>query len=107
MGGEGQEARIVDRLVVLVTLHHHLEVVVQAGGGHAAQVRESSAVRPQRRVEVLAGDKAQIFFVVSTTLIPAGIFTSNALGSTGPFITTSSKAKADWISGSPTPVSCR
>ena len=58
--GEGQEARVVDRLVVLVALHHHLEVVVQAGGGHAAQVREGGHVLPQRRVEVLADDEVQV-----------------------------------------------
>src|SRR5205823_12959300 len=60
VGGESQEARVVDRLVVLVTLHHYLEVVVQAGGGHAAQVREGGDVLAQRRLEVLSADEAHI-----------------------------------------------
>src|SRR5436305_15347905 len=58
--GERQEARIVDRLVVLVTLHHDLEVVIQTGRGHSAQVRESGDVLAEGGVEVLAGDEAHI-----------------------------------------------
>ena len=52
--GEGQEAGVVDRLVALVTGHHDLHIVVQAGGGHAAQVLEGPHVLADRGLEVLA-----------------------------------------------------
>ena len=40
VGREGQEASVIDRMIVLPTLHHHLHVVVQADGRRALQMLE-------------------------------------------------------------------
>jgi len=58
--GEGQKAWVVERFAVLVILHDHLEVVVQAGGRHAAQMVEGGDVLPERGVKILTLDKTQI-----------------------------------------------
>ena len=58
--GEGQEPRVVDRLVVFVAGHHDLHVVVQAGGRHSAQVLEGPHVLADRGGEVLILREAQI-----------------------------------------------
>ena len=42
--GEGQKARVVDRLVTVVTGHHDLHVVVQTGAGQTLQVIEGANV---------------------------------------------------------------
>ena len=58
VGSKGQEARVIARLVAVVGGDHDLEVVVQAGGGHAAEVREGADVLTQRRLEILGLDEA-------------------------------------------------
>src|SRR5262249_2001087 len=57
VGGEGEEGVVIDGHVAVVAGDHHLEVVVQAGGGHAAEVLEGAHVLPQGRLEVLASTK--------------------------------------------------
>ena len=58
--GERQEAGVVDRLVALVAGHHDLHIVVETGGGHAAQVREGPHVLADRGLEVLRLREVQV-----------------------------------------------
>jgi len=58
--GEGQELGVVQRPLVAVTQHHHLHVVVRAGGGHAAQMLEGADVFAQGGRQVLCLDETQI-----------------------------------------------
>jgi len=58
--GECQEPRVVHRLVAVVAGHHDLHVVVQARGGHTAQVRKRPHVLADRGREILRLDEPQI-----------------------------------------------
>ena len=60
VGGEGQELRVVEGAVGIVTQHHRLEVVVQADAGDAAQVMEGMHVLAQRRRQIHRLDEAQV-----------------------------------------------
>ena len=60
MGGEGEEAPIVDRLVVLPAIDHDLHRVVQTAVRNAAEVLECPDVLSQRGREVLRLDEAEI-----------------------------------------------
>ena len=58
--GEGQELGVVERTVGVVTQDDHLEVVVQADAGHAAQVMEGAHVLAHRRRQIHRLDEAQV-----------------------------------------------
>ncbi len=58
--GEGQEARIIDRLVVFVPGDHDFHAVVETGRGDTAQVLEGLNVLPLRRLHVLRFDEPQV-----------------------------------------------
>ena len=58
--GEGQETRVVHRLVSVVIRHHDFHVVVQAAGRHASQIFKRPHVLANRRREVLRLDEPQI-----------------------------------------------
>ena len=58
--GEGQEAGVVDRLVVLPARDDDLHVVVQAGGGQTPQMLEGPDVLADRGLEVLPLGKAEV-----------------------------------------------
>jgi hypothetical protein len=58
--GKGQEARIVNRLLSVMTADDDLHIVVQTFCGQPAQMREGSDVLANRRVEVLAFDKMPV-----------------------------------------------
>jgi hypothetical protein len=60
VGGEGQEPRVVQRHVAVVAGHHHLEIVVQAAGRHAAEVGKGMDVLLQGGGEVLGLDETQV-----------------------------------------------
>src|SRR6202035_4630792 len=60
MRGESQETRVVERLTLLPTQHHHLLIVVQTGRRHPSQVLESADVLTHRRLEVHTWHPAHI-----------------------------------------------
>ena len=60
MRGEGQEFGIVERPFVAMPQDHDLQVVVQAGAGHAAQVRKGADVFAEGGRQVLRLDEAQV-----------------------------------------------
>jgi len=60
MRGEPQKPRVVNRLAIIVAGDHDLHVVVEAGGGHAAEMLERANVFADGGLEVLRGNEPQI-----------------------------------------------
>src|SRR5271170_1300983 len=58
--GEGQEARVVERTILVVTQDNYLHVVVQAGGRTSAEVVEGADVLADRGDEVLRLDESHV-----------------------------------------------
>ncbi len=57
---QGQETRVVDRAVGIVTQHHHLEVVVETDACQAAEMMEGMHVLAQGGRHIHRFDKTQI-----------------------------------------------
>ncbi len=60
MGGERQEAGIVNRMIVFPARDDHLHIVVEAGGRQALKMPEGLNVLAHRRVEVLPFGKTEV-----------------------------------------------
>src|ERR1700726_4331324 len=60
VGGEGQEARVVEWAVFVMAQHRYLHIVVQAGCGSTLKVFEGANVLADRRGEVLRLDKLHV-----------------------------------------------
>ena len=60
MGGERQEAGIVNRVVVFPARDDHLHIVVQTGGCQALQMPKGLDVLARRGLEVLPFGKTEV-----------------------------------------------
>src|ERR1700682_2334355 len=60
VGGKRQEARVVNRLVAVVTADDDFHIVIETLRGTPAQMREGGNVLANRRGEVLVFDKVHV-----------------------------------------------
>ena len=80
MRGEGQKARVVDRLIPVITGHHDLHVVVQTGGGGTLQVVEGAHVFPDGGGKVLRFHEAHVLAARVTQYVTEGMHAAPAFG---------------------------
>src|SRR6516165_12061904 len=73
MCSESQKPRVIDGLIAVVTSHHDLHVVVQAGGGHTLQVIESADMFTDRSGKVLRFYKPNILAARVTQDVTEGM----------------------------------
>lgn len=79
VGGEGQEACVVNGLLSVVAADNDLHVVVETIGGDAAQMREGRNVLANRRGEVLTLDEIHILAAGVSKDIAEGVNAALAL----------------------------
>ena len=60
VGGKRQEPWVVNRHVILISSHHDFHIIIQAGGGHTAQMSEGTHVLAEGGRQILAVDESQI-----------------------------------------------